>query len=72
MEEEHARAGDELALVMADALAACEDYPSALAHLEASAPEEGALPEDYERKRSAWAARVPGGHAGAVRVPSFS
>ncbi len=70
MGTEYPRAGDELALVMADALAACEDYPSALAHLDASAPE-GRLPEDYERKRTAWAARVPG-REHPVRVPSFS
>ncbi len=71
MGTEYAHAGDELARVMADALAAWEDYPSALAHLDASAPE-GRLPEDYERKRTAWAARVPGGRAGVARVPSFS
>ncbi len=70
MGTEYPRAGDELALVMADALAACEDYPSALAHLKASAPE-GRLSEDYERKRTAWAARVPG-REHPVRVPSFS
>jgi len=68
---EHVDAGDELALVMADALAAWEDYRSALDHLQASSPE-GPLPEDYERRRTAWAARVPGGRSGAVRVPSFS
>jgi hypothetical protein len=46
-------AGRELAWVMADALADCGDFRSAVAHLraaEGSAP----LPEEYGRKCSAW------------------
>lgn len=53
---ERANAGRELAWVMADALADCGDYRSAVAHLraaEASAP----LPEEYGRKCSVWEQR---------------
>lgn len=53
LRDEGPDAGRELAWVMAEALAACERYAGALAHLDA-ARATGPLPHEYESTRIEW------------------
>jgi hypothetical protein len=67
-------AGAELALTMADACADCGELRQALAHLDALRGTFQPVPDEYERKRVEWTARLRAGPdtspRGGRRAPS--